>query len=54
MRRIIFFIAFFIIGVCNIQCTDDEEVEASVYAVDAFVSESGEEGADGIDSDKDE
>lgn len=53
MRRIIFFIAFFIIGICNIQCTDDEEVEASVYAVDAFVSESGEEGDQDLDDQRD-
>lgn len=38
----------------SVQCTEDEDVEAKVYEKEAFSSQSGEEGVDGIDSDKDE
>ncbi len=38
----------------SVQCTEDEDVEAGVYQKETFLYLSGEEGVDGIDSDKDE
>lgn len=38
----------------GVQCTEDEDVEGKVYEKKEFSHQSGEEGADGIDSAKDE
>ena len=54
MKKTGSFVVLLLLLLINIQCTDDEAVEASVYDAKAFVSESGEEGADGIDTKKDE
>ena len=54
MKKSSLFIVFAILLFTSIQCTEDDTVEASVSQPDIQHVESGEEGADGTDNDKDE
>ena len=54
MKKLVLFIALVFILMITLQCTEDDTVEASVQKDNPVSVESGEEGADGIDSDKDE
>ena len=54
MKKIGLLFAFLVLLFVSVQCTDDEDVEAKVYEKEEFLYQSGEEGDDGIDSDKDE
>ena len=53
MKKTGSFIVLLLLLLINIQCTDDEAVEASVYDAKAFVSESGEEGDQDLDDQRD-
>ena len=46
-------LALMLMCMVSVQCTEDETIEASVSQSDVYLSESGEEGADDKDSDKD-
>ena len=46
-------IALMIICLASVQCTEDETVETAVMNSEIYSLESGEEGADDKDSDKD-
>lgn len=54
MKKIVLFITLSIILLITVQCTEDDTVEASLQKVNPVSVDSGEEGADGTDRDKDE
>ncbi len=54
MKKLSLLAALVIMLVSAVQCTEDEAVEASMNQTEFHQIESGEEGADGPDNDKDE
>jgi len=53
MYKISLLTAIMIILFFNVQCTEDETIETAIYDSEVYGVESGEEGADDKDSDKD-
>lgn len=54
MKKISLLVALVILMMAFVQCTEDEDMEASVNQSEFFISDSGEEGSDSTDNDKDE
>ena len=53
MNKISLLFVLILICIASVQCTEDETVEASVAQSQNYNLESGEEGADDKDTDKD-
>ena len=53
MKKISILFAFAIIVISALQCTEDETVEASVGQAEKYTIESGEEGDQELDNDRD-
>ena len=54
MKKISLLVTLVILMMAFVQCTEDDDMEASVNQSEIYISESGEEGSDSTDNDKDE
>lgn len=53
MKKISLLVALVIMLMASVQCTEDETVEASVNQIDVHTLESGEEGDQELDNERD-
>lgn len=53
MKKISLLVAFVILMHAFVQCTEDEDMEASVNQSEFYISESGEEGDQELDNERD-